>query len=225
MARRDLPQFHTGILRQFRDLLLRSLGTPLVDMGLNVENARYAVAVPHFEANTLPNLKVVDVNGFGCSRFLLPSPLANRPPLRRVALGRELCESPRHLATLLRACPSITDLDISSARELSRAFLNIADNSITDDALLGCLACIARTSPLLEILRLGDRGTLHSPSLDDLAFIADLKRGCPRLRHVGLGVSPYCSKVAEHVLKFVQDLEVDIYAASFLVDGYSYDLF
>ncbi|RKO87003.1 hypothetical protein BDK51DRAFT_38345 [Blyttiomyces helicus] len=195
------------------------------------------MAVPHLEANTLPHLKVAEVHGICYSRFLLRSLTANRPPLRRLALGHELGKSLRNFATLLRACPSITHLDLSSAREISDAtlavlkdhpprttlrlhahlfdpsgrrlrqatfttnglqrllkvrgsnlkLLDIADNLLINYDLLACIACLSRTSPLLEILHLGYRERGRAMSVADVAFISDLKRGYPKLRNVGLG--------------------------------------
>ncbi|RKO90844.1 hypothetical protein BDK51DRAFT_41430 [Blyttiomyces helicus] len=212
---------------RFRNLLIRSEGAPLVELRLECH-------------------------------VLAPSLITIRPPLRRVALGDEICDSHYLLPALLLACPSITDLDLSSARQITDAtlaqphdhpplthlrlnntsvdwdetreytlnglqhyvrvrgsnlrLLDVSDNSFTTDDLLACAACLAQTTPLLEILGLRKPRLrpAPAPSLSDVAFLADLKRGCRNLRNVELGFSMTRAQMAEQTRQFLAEIKVDI---------------
>ncbi|RKO89476.1 hypothetical protein BDK51DRAFT_37417 [Blyttiomyces helicus] len=244
--------------RWFRNLLLRSVGPPLVELGLSSNVAEKVLTVPDSQADALPNLEVVEAEGHVTS--LVPWLIKLRPPLRRLVLSNELCESQIQLAPLLRACPSISDLDLSTAYDITDAtlellhdhppltaltleitrvgahgqrragftsngfqrflrvrgshltFLNIADNSFTNAELLACVACIGQTSSMLKILILQTPDLRRSHlGLDEVAFLADLKQGCPILRYVELAISYYDdSHVTEEARRFLADIMLDI---------------
>ncbi|RKO89927.1 hypothetical protein BDK51DRAFT_40915 [Blyttiomyces helicus] len=157
-------------------------------------------------SDSLPNLKVVEVSGH--SEFLLPSIIKIRPPLRRLALGKEICDPRGHLAALLQAYPSITDLDLSSAREITDATLALLhehppltalrlrgdyhrprQTGITSDGLSNRLKRFLRVrGASLQLLDIADNAfTTHVDLLADLlGCVTRIGQTSPLLEHLRL---------------------------------------
>ncbi|RKO89926.1 hypothetical protein BDK51DRAFT_40914 [Blyttiomyces helicus] len=208
----------------FQNLLLRSVG-PLVELGLESDDPEHPLAVPDTEAITLPNLEIVEAKG--CVTSLFPSLINIQHPLRRLVLAADSMLLLR-LGFGTSDCgpmrqPIFTSNGLQHflrVRGSNLTLLNIADNMFAVKDLLGCVTCIGQTAPLLETLILQTpRSGWHGDSfgLEKVAFLRDLKRGCPNLRHVELPVSYYrdsASHVSEEVLQLLADLKVDIYRIS-----------
>ncbi|RKO86611.1 hypothetical protein BDK51DRAFT_38732 [Blyttiomyces helicus] len=208
---------------ELQNLPIRSVGAPVEELQLTVADGPgwRSPRVPLFPAEALRNLKVVEV--VGNSNIIRPL-IETRPPLHRVAVGYELCKAPRRMTALLRACPSIVDLDrvysASCAPGTALRLLGLRDNSFADGALLACIDVLAETSPRLEILRLHITSPKYRVTLilllEDVAFLADLKRGYPNLRYVGLGAD-YLDRrrVPAEAVQFIADVKVDILKSLF----------
>ncbi|RKO94062.1 hypothetical protein BDK51DRAFT_41671 [Blyttiomyces helicus] len=202
----------------------RSFGSAICFFGLLPE------AIPQLVIAALPSLEILEITNEKCEVFFA-SLIKIRPPLRHLDLSDMCFDSQNEFAALPRACPSVTELDITSSLSIPETTLALLDiarylTSCVDDDLL---ACIAESTPQLEFLNLReyfDYGL--APTVVDVAFIADLKRGCPNLRTVELNISRDFYP-DEKALQFVTDLGVDIFGfvpqgpwtpRSFLLSGF-----
>ncbi|RKO88183.1 hypothetical protein BDK51DRAFT_44564 [Blyttiomyces helicus] len=161
-----------------------------------------SMELPCFEAESLPNLETFQFY-HGYFETLLPSLVKLRPPLRRMRLSEDLWNSEGGLGNLVRACPSIDHLELVSdinnpeislpLIEHHRPLTTLSASYAPGVPIFGSSILTARTasttpfSPAsLRPLLVSSPGPARLPGR--IAFIADLKRGCPNLRCVHLNV-------------------------------------
>ncbi|RKO87202.1 hypothetical protein BDK51DRAFT_37407 [Blyttiomyces helicus] len=211
--------------RLFANLLVRSVGAPLVELCLDTDvwQGRQS-AGPHLGPGALPKLDILMISGPYYNLFA--SLISARPPLRCLTLCdkkiscrtlRDELDDPECLVPLLRACPTITHLEIYSHNGISYTALSLlhcASLSSLSSLFLSSSLC----GPNLKFLHLNrarwaDRDLLRSisetcPRLEFLGVpemsitpdeVGFLKRGCPNLEEIEAHIpSPEYRILEEH---------------------------